>query len=82
MAFIRKNKVLESLSTSVKGTAAGQDLESDPAFTNAPSPESQQVEAVAEGFYTATDAMKAAADGKDAEGLKAAYKASVAALDE
>lgn len=36
-------QVLESLSTSVKGTSAGQDLESDPAFYNEPSPESKQV---------------------------------------
>lgn len=42
-AFIRKNKVLESLSTSIKGTEAGEDLENDPAFYNVPSPESKKV---------------------------------------
>jgi hypothetical protein len=42
-AFIRKNKVLESLAKSVKGAAAGPDLDSDPAFFNEVSPDSSKV---------------------------------------
>lgn len=38
--FIRKNKVLESLATSIKGAEAGPDLDSDPSFYNQASPES------------------------------------------
>ncbi|EKX52949.1 hypothetical protein GUITHDRAFT_150482 [Guillardia theta CCMP2712] len=38
--FLKKNKVLESLATSLKGVSAGDDLDSDPSFNNESSPDS------------------------------------------
>eukprot|EP00281_Chroomonas_sp_CCMP1168_P010780 CAMPEP_0206260950 /NCGR_PEP_ID=MMETSP0047_2-20121206/27376_1 /ASSEMBLY_ACC=CAM_ASM_000192 /TAXON_ID=195065 /ORGANISM="Chroomonas mesostigmatica_cf, Strain CCMP1168" /LENGTH=258 /DNA_ID=CAMNT_0053688095 /DNA_START=18 /DNA_END=794 /DNA_ORIENTATION=- len=79
--FIRKNKVIESLSTSVKGASAGPDLESDPAFYNEPSPESKQVETLANAFFAELDKMEAACTAKSADEVKTAYAGAVKAFD-
>jgi len=80
-AFLRKNKVLESLSRSQKGTAAGADLESDPAFFNEASPESNKVDDMTSAFYVKLDALQKACDSKDAQALAQGYAAAVEALD-
>jgi len=80
-AFLRKNKVLESLSRSQKGTSAGADLESDPAFFNDASPESNMVDDMTAAFYAKLDDLQKACDAKDAEAVAAGYAAAVKALD-
>eukprot|EP00287_Rhodomonas_sp_CCMP768_P013900 CAMPEP_0196756980 /NCGR_PEP_ID=MMETSP1091-20130531/102837_1 /TAXON_ID=302021 /ORGANISM="Rhodomonas sp., Strain CCMP768" /LENGTH=190 /DNA_ID=CAMNT_0042105697 /DNA_START=198 /DNA_END=770 /DNA_ORIENTATION=+ len=80
-AFLRKTKVLESLSLGTKGTSGSADLDADPAFANEKSPESIKVEGLVASYYAALDQLLAACKAKSNEELVKAYGSTVSALD-
>jgi hypothetical protein len=80
-AFVKKTKVLESLSTSLLGVSVSDDFDADPSFNSEESVDSKQAAAMAQDFYAKCGSLLAATKAKDQEEALSAFEEAVESLD-
>mmetsp|Transcript_8476 Transcript_8476/g.19195 ORF Transcript_8476/g.19195 Transcript_8476/m.19195 type:complete len:250 (-) Transcript_8476:580-1329(-) len=80
--FLKKNKVLESLATSLKGVSAGEELDSDPSFNNESSPDSLAVASKVANLYETFDKLEAACKEQNREEAIKQYNTGKLKFDE